>query len=211
MTLTCVLDGNDQRRCQDSSQKICEGETENWCWEKSLLSQPKVDDSHIGENCEDSAKNHNCNQRSQNSFFHFILLTLDVDEAFRKIVASFTLTFRLILHQASFDSVVDFRAFCWPWVLYGGRIGPHLVMTENLSLFFLLTTQYKVQGGKCNNLSNASPTPLLPLTVQAALFWDTTEGWGHFSSPASFKLPHLFSISVIPSFRNCCKFRWNWA
>ena len=210
MTLTCVVDGNDQGSYQDPSQEIGESETENWCWEKSLLSQPKVDDSHIGENCEDSAKNHNCNQRSQNSFFYFILLTLDVDEAFRKIVAAFTLTFRLILHQASLDSVVDFRAFCWPWVMYGGRIGPHLVVTENLSWFFLLTTQYKVQGGKSNNLSNGSPT-LVPLTVHCTGSSVLRQDWGHFSTPASFTLPDLFSISVIPSFRNCCKFRWNWA
>ena len=112
MILTCVVNDNDQGSYQDPSQEIGEGETENWCWEKSPPSQPKEDDCHIGENCEDSAKNHNCNQRSQNSFFYFILLTLDVDEAFRTGVASFTFTFRLILHQAGFDFVVAFRAFC---------------------------------------------------------------------------------------------------
>ena len=82
MILTCVVDGNDQGSYQDPSQEIGESKTENWCWEKSPPSQPKEDDCHIGEHCEDAAKNHDGDQRPQHSLFYFVQLALDVDEAF---------------------------------------------------------------------------------------------------------------------------------
>ena len=82
MILTCVVDGNDQGSYQDPSQEIGESETENWCWEKSPPSQPKEDDSHIGEHCEDAAKNHDGDQGPQHSLFYFVQLAFDVYEAF---------------------------------------------------------------------------------------------------------------------------------
>ena len=103
--LTEVVDGHDRRGSKNSCQKVRDSKAEDFWGEKVFPGEAEDKDKRIGENGENSSKEHYGQKNKQHSFLHLIFHAEYVFVTFGTIHTKFCSNFHFCQIAANWDQV----------------------------------------------------------------------------------------------------------
>ena len=109
--LTEVVDGHDRRGSKKTRKKVCDGQAEDFWWEKIPPGEAKEKNKRVGEHCEKSSEEHYDQKNVQQSFFDLIFHTKYVFVTFGTIHTKFCSTFHLGQIAVNWDQISE----KWKW------------------------------------------------------------------------------------------------